>query len=336
MRSFGLPPLAMQPFNEAPHPRNPMDRFTPEQLAEMFQPFDEQGAALDEQMAIARALRGSQAPQHSTGLGSALGGIGHVLNIAAGSLQGAQTQKARDVLLKKKGEAGAQKFGLMQALEARDAERAEALAREKMALTDRQKQAEQAEWDRRNGVTAKQALQRAHVMAGLQGRRADAAADRATQRDAAKEDAKKQAQVVEIEEKSRNIGAELDKLDALVDAAGTFELGGTEIPEMEASIDTIAIDMSKLRDPGSVVRTEEKEGEKKALFSPGVKGLFTSNKTAKELIKKYRERVEQRRTEAYKVRGLTPPALSAPASIDEDFTPEEEAAYQQFKKRQGF
>lgn len=343
--SFGLPPLALQPFNEAPQqPHNPMDRFTPEQLAQMFQPFDEQERAIQQQMAYAQALRNKPAPRHTTGIGGALGALGQMFDGMNSGLQQQQAKSAQEVLLKKKGEAEAQKFGLMQALEQQKAARAEALKREQYAqkLKADAAERERAEktWQDHNAVTAKQALQRAHVMAGLQDKRADAAAERTAKKDAAKEDAKIKAQVVEIEEKSRNIQTELDKLDKLVDSAGTFELGGTETPEMESIIDTIAIDMSKLRDPGSVVRSEEKEGEKKALFSPGVKGLFTSNKTAKELIGKYRERVKQRRDEAYEVRGLTPPAAAKSASgvdlgADDDFTPEDEAAYQAWKKAQG-
>lgn len=332
--NFGLPQLSLQPFGmqQKPLSANPMDNLTPEQLAQMFQPYDEQRAALQNQMEYARALGQKPLVEHSTGIGGALGAVAMGLDGYSSGRQQKQTQSALDILTKKQSEADAQKFGLTQALEAEKAKRAAAAKAEAEARA-------RAEWDRQNAVTSKQALQRAHVMAGLQDKRADAADERSAKKDARKEDAKARASVQEIEEKSRNIQTELDKLDKLVDSVGTFELGGSETPEMEAAITSTAIDMAKLRDPGSVAREAEVEMEKKALFTPGVKGLFTSNDTAKELIKKYRERVNQRRDEAYKVRGLTPPAQAKSASgvsLDEEFTPEEEAEYQRFKKANGF
>jgi hypothetical protein len=129
-RSFGLQPLMMQPFGIAPQrpATNPM--MPPE---EMFQPFDEQSAALEQQIALAQALRRQQAPQHSTGLGGLFGAMGSTLNGMTGGIQEAQARSAQDILLKKKGAAEAQKFGLMQAIAAEQAAKKEALEREKMA-----------------------------------------------------------------------------------------------------------------------------------------------------------------------------------------------------------
>lgn len=73
-----------------------------EDLSRMLQPFDEQEAQLQRQMAIANALRQPRSGQHSTGAGAAFGGLGDVLRELGGGLrthqleqQGQQLQSAK-------------------------------------------------------------------------------------------------------------------------------------------------------------------------------------------------------------------------------------------------
>lgn len=58
-----------------------------DQRAAMFRPFMDEGAALDQQLAQARALRNPASGQHSTGMGAALGGLGDVFRSISGAGQ---------------------------------------------------------------------------------------------------------------------------------------------------------------------------------------------------------------------------------------------------------
>lgn len=139
-RNFGLSDLTLQPFGATPQatpgmfdPNAPAN-LTPEQLAQMFQPFDKKRAALEEQMALANALRGGQAQHHSTGLGGALGALAQGINGANGGYQAHQTQQQMAALDQQQAVAESKKFGLLQAIEQQKQARAEALKRDELAL----------------------------------------------------------------------------------------------------------------------------------------------------------------------------------------------------------
>lgn len=130
---------------------------------------------------------------------------------------------------------------------------------------------------------------------------------RDTQEDARRErerEEKRQAQVTEIEERYKGIQNALDEMEGLVKEDGTFEVLGPHNATLEGLISSYATDMSKMRDKDSAAREGEVALEKKAL---PVTGMGVRNSTALELIRNQRARVRERRNEAYKIRGLTPP-----------------------------
>ena len=63
---------------------------------------DERGDLLQQQLMQAQALRGQAMPQHSTGAGAALGGLGNVLSGVSGDLQSAHINKEQGALLGQK------------------------------------------------------------------------------------------------------------------------------------------------------------------------------------------------------------------------------------------
>lgn len=183
-------------------------------------------------------------------------------------------------------------------------ERLEALVRQKMAeyATGRQDKAadtaSQRAWqEQQNELNRKSQERAASLSAGRTQENAIAAEDRADLR-------KREASAREIEERAANAAKSLAQLESLVGENGTFEAVGPHNAMLEGAITDYATDMAKLKDPTSVARESEVETEKKALFSPGLK---TRNATALELIKNAKQRVQQRRDEAYKVRGLRTP-----------------------------
>lgn len=200
---------------------------------------------------------------------------------------------------------------------AMEAERARQAAQAKTGERD----AANAEWDRRNRITAGQADRRARILAG----------QKEEKEERAKLD-KKQSAMTELEERAQAAGRMLDEMEKQIDQTGTFEMFGPENALLEGAITSYAVDMAKLRDPGSVAREADVELEKRSLFNPGVMGIGTSNKTAKALIKAARDRLKARRAEAYQVRGLQPPQ-DAPAQAPSrgGLTPEEAAEYEALK-----
>src|SRR5436305_14903474 len=69
------------------------DAMTPEQLQAIMEyaakkgTFDEQDREIQRQIAAAQALSNRQSPQHRTGIGAALGGLGDVINASTGARQ---------------------------------------------------------------------------------------------------------------------------------------------------------------------------------------------------------------------------------------------------------
>lgn len=111
----------------------------------------------------------------------------------------------------------------------------------------------------------------------------------------------------EVEDRSRNITDSINLLQDKIGEVGTFELTGPEEENMKRLVDTIATDMAKLSDPGSVARPGEVELWRKNLAKVGgLQGLGMTNQTAKDILESFKGEVEKRRQHAYKVRGVTP------------------------------
>lgn len=115
---------------------------------------------------------------------------------------------------------------------------------------------------------------------------------------------KKQAQVQEVEGFVVNIQDAIDQLRSQIEKTGTFELFGPESANMERAITSIATDLAKLKDPGSVAREGEVALMKAGMFPTGWKALGTRNETAKRILDSLEAEIEQRRRRAYDVRGL--------------------------------
>lgn len=118
--------------------------------------------------------------------------------------------------------------------------------------------------------------------------------------------------VQEVDNFAGNIKRNIGKVIAQIDKTGTFELTGPEGKYMDQWLNEIATDMAKLKDPGSVARESEVEAEKKNLVDTGFTGLLTRNSTAKDVMRNLERSVDERRMQAYKARGIEPPAAATP------------------------
>lgn len=158
-----------------------------------------------------------------------------------------------------------------------------------------------------------QELIQAQILAGQRQRdkaedRADAAALRAQEKaDAAR--LKQEQGMHELEGRFRNIEERVADVRGMIGNKGTYELLGSHNEVLNSKLNDIATDMAKVMDPESVARESEVEAAKKNL--PRV-GLRQSNATALAVLKSFEEDLKKRRANAYKVRGLTPPASPAP------------------------
>lgn len=116
-----------------------------------------------------------------------------------------------------------------------------------------------------------------------------------------------------VEERARNMKTRIGELKTLVSDKGTFETFGAHEEKLEAAVQDIAVDYAKLLDPGSVAREGEVAMARKLLFEPGT--LKKSNKTVLEVLSNFERNLENRRLEAYRVRGLPPPADTSDRSV---------------------
>jgi hypothetical protein len=125
---------------------------------------------------------------------------------------------------------------------------------------------------------------------------------------------KQKQQVADVENFRTNIKDNVALLKKQVEETGTFELFGPESADMERRITSIATDMAKLADPGSVAREGEVATAKRGLFPTGTGALFTSNKTAQQVLDNLAAEVDKRAENAYRVRGLPPPSKTPSSS----------------------
>lgn len=123
---------------------------------------------------------------------------------------------------------------------------------------------------------------------------------------------KKKQQVVEVETFGQNVKDNIDRLINQIDETGTFELFGAEPANQERWMNSIATDLAKLADPGSVAREGEVALAKKGIFDTGLfSSMMTSNSTAKKILRTLRDEVDRRVDNAYRVRGIENPAQEA-------------------------
>jgi hypothetical protein len=121
---------------------------------------------------------------------------------------------------------------------------------------------------------------------------------------------KKKEQLIEVDQRANLVESNIGKLEEMIRKHGTAYWTGPEGAIVQGIISDIAIDMAKLKDPESVARESETATEQKHLFKPG---FFQSDDSALAQLSAYRNRVRERRGEAYKARGITPGAPGAPA-----------------------
>lgn len=118
-------------------------------------------------------------------------------------------------------------------------------------------------------------------------------------------DEKKTTVVNEIQGRANDIETNLRELEAMIGANGTWEMFGSHNQDLDRKVDQIATDMAKLQDPNSVARPGEVELVKKNLIKSGFKN---KNSTALDILKSFRNEVQGRVQNAYRVRGLSAPA----------------------------
>jgi hypothetical protein len=121
---------------------------------------------------------------------------------------------------------------------------------------------------------------------------------------------KKKQQVLEVDGFSANIKRNIRLVKDQIAKSGTFELTGPEGAIITRRLNDIAIDLAKLKDPGSVAKETEVESERRSLVDTGFLGAFTRDETAQAVLAELDADVDRRREEAYLVRGLD---MGAPA-----------------------
>lgn len=117
-------------------------------------------------------------------------------------------------------------------------------------------------------------------------------------------DKKKEESMFEVEDRRNTILNNINKLDNIISKRGTWELLGSHNQEIDAMVDEIATDMAKLTDPKSVARPSEVELWRNSLIESGFRNR---NSTARDVLNKFKDRVEDRTKFAYEVRGLNTP-----------------------------
>jgi hypothetical protein len=106
---------------------------------------------------------------------------------------------------------------------------------------------------------------------------------------------KEKAKVDESTYRYNSLNKNLDKLDKLVEDEGTNVITGPEGEIMDKIIYEAAIDFAKLVDPESVAREGEVAAAQKYMLPiRNQMGLGMSNKTARQLIKDYKDSLNER------------------------------------------
>jgi len=122
-------------------------------------------------------------------------------------------------------------------------------------------------------------------------------------------DEKKKTTLTEVEDRRMNIEDNLTQLENMIKDKGTYEMFGSHNADLDRRVEMIATDMAKLADPNSVARPSEVEAFKKGLIQSNATGM--RNSTALDILKNFRNEVNQRTENAYKIRGLENPGTKA-------------------------
>lgn len=113
----------------------------------------------------------------------------------------------------------------------------------------------------------------------------------------------------EVENFRTNIEDNVERALELVKKSGTFELLGPQAEMLSGIMDEIATDMAKLQDPSSIARPSEVRLVRKNLIpDTKLEQLGMNNSTATKLLKSFRDRIQDRANNAYKVRGVPLPS----------------------------
>lgn len=116
------------------------------------------------------------------------------------------------------------------------------------------------------------------------------------------------ALIANVEQENKTIQDQGQQLKALIKKHGTSGgLTGPGKAEMQQTLTNMATAAAKLRDPNSVARSSEVDAELKNLFQPG---FLQKEETAIAAIDSYLKNAEQRRNDAYSVRGLAAPGAA--------------------------
>jgi hypothetical protein len=117
-----------------------------------------------------------------------------------------------------------------------------------------------------------------------------------------------QKMVTEVESRYRTMKTNIAKAKELIRNKGTTEWTGAHNQELDALLDDLAVDDSKLKDPSSVARPSEVELTRKSLPRIGGSGFGNNaNSTALKILEAFENRLEDRRRTAFEVRGFAVP-----------------------------
>jgi hypothetical protein len=106
--------------------------------------------------------------------------------------------------------------------------------------------------------------------------------------DTGKPDKRKQ----EFTGRYKNIADAIATLDKKIEAEGTANVWGSHDKDLQALVDSVAIDSAKLFDPESVARESEVAAFRNMLFEPGK--AFQSDGTARDVLKNYQKILDSR------------------------------------------
>ncbi len=110
-----------------------------------------------------------------------------------------------------------------------------------------------------------------------------------------------QKEINEITIRSKNSLEALDKIEEIVSKYGTTEFAGPQGKILEQLVKSVAIDYNKVKDPNSVVRSEEAESVASSLGLGGTQGLLTSSGTALQQIKAFKDLIKKQKENALSI-----------------------------------
>lgn len=125
---------------------------------------------------------------------------------------------------------------------------------------------------------------------------------------------KKQEATRQVDNFVMDLKDNIKTLRKQISDTGTFELVGPESKNAERLVNNIAVGLAKLADPESVAREGEVALARKGLIdTEGPGAFFTRNSTALSVLDALEAEIEQKRANAFRVRGL-----NAAPDVDED------------------